>query len=54
MFKTFNNTCAVCGDYIEAFEPCSNCESQGFSPFNLEKAIEKAESMAEIYNLEKY
>lgn len=54
MFKTFQNTCSTCEDYIEAFQPCDNCESEGFQPFNLERAIEQAESVAELYNLERY
>lgn len=47
----FVSTCPTCGDYIEACEACDNCEAQGFLPFNLEKAIEKAENVAELYNL---
>jgi len=52
IYQHFINTCPICGDYIDATETCSNCETEGFLPYNLEKAIEKAESLAEIYNLE--
>ncbi len=51
MFKVFSNTCPICGDYKESLEACDNCESEGFQPFNLERAIEQAESVAELYNL---
>ncbi len=50
----FINVCPVCGDYKESLEACDNCESEGFQPFNLERAIEQAESVAELYKLERY
>lgn len=51
IYGPFSSVCPVCGDFKEACENCDNCESEGLAPFNLERAIEQAESIAELFNL---